>query len=52
MDFNENVLGPQPTIDAWGELMVAHDAVASQIFAAGRPGMGASASGRSRSVPA
>jgi hypothetical protein len=40
MDFNENVLGPQPTIDAWGELMVAHDAVASQIFAAGRPGMG------------
>jgi hypothetical protein len=40
MDFNGNVLGPQPTIDAWAALVVEHDAVASQIFAAGRPGMG------------
>jgi hypothetical protein len=40
MDFNVGVLGPQPTIDAWGVLVVEHDAVASQIFAAGRPRMG------------
>jgi hypothetical protein len=40
MDFNPNILGPQPTIDAWGELVVEHDAVVSQLFAAGRPGMG------------
>jgi hypothetical protein len=40
MDFNVSVLGPQPTIDAWGQLVVDHDAIASQMFAAGRPRMG------------
>jgi hypothetical protein len=40
MDFNESVLGPQPTGAAWGGLVVERDAVASQLFAAGKPRMG------------
>jgi hypothetical protein len=40
MDFNVSVLGPQPTGASWAELVVAHDAVASQVFAAGKPRMG------------
>ncbi|MGH7298299.1 MAG: hypothetical protein ACRELB_25390, partial [Polyangiaceae bacterium] len=38
--FNLSVLGPQPTGAAWAELVVEHDAIASQLFAAGRPKMG------------
>jgi hypothetical protein len=40
MAFELSVLGPQPTGAAWGELVVERDAVASQLFAAGRPRMG------------
>jgi hypothetical protein len=40
MAFRLSILGPQPTGAAWGELVVEHDAVASQLFAAGRPRMG------------
>lgn len=39
-DFNVSPLGPQPTIDAWGYLVLEHDAVTSQVFASGRPRMG------------
>ncbi|HEX3344282.1 MAG TPA: hypothetical protein VHS09_06900, partial [Polyangiaceae bacterium] len=40
MAFTLSVLGPQPTGAAWGELVLERDAVASQLFAAGRPRMG------------
>jgi hypothetical protein len=39
-DFNVSPLGPQPTIDTWGYLVLEHDAVTSQVFASGRPRMG------------
>jgi hypothetical protein len=40
MDFTVTMLGPEPLGHAWAELVVAHDAVASQLFAAGKPRMG------------
>ncbi len=40
MAFELSVLGPQPTGAAWGELVVERDAIASQLFATGRPRMG------------
>jgi hypothetical protein len=40
MDFTARLFGPQPLGHAWAELVVAHDAIASQIFAAGKPRMG------------
>jgi hypothetical protein len=40
IDFNASVLGPQTNGDSWAHLVVSRDAVASQIFAAGRPRMG------------
>jgi hypothetical protein len=40
MHVERNVLGPQPTGASWAELVVERDAVASQLFAAGRPRMG------------
>jgi hypothetical protein len=40
MDFTASVLGPQPLGHAWAELVVERDAVASQLFAAGKPRMG------------
>jgi hypothetical protein len=40
MDFTPSVLGPQPTGASWGELVVEHDAVASQLFASGKPRLG------------
>jgi hypothetical protein len=39
-DFNASVLGPQTNGDSWAHLVVSRDAVASQLFAAGRPRMG------------
>jgi hypothetical protein len=39
-DFNASPLGPQPTIDAWGYLVLEHNAIVSQVFASGRPRMG------------
>jgi len=39
-DLETSVFGPQPMCDAWAELVVERDAVASQLFAAGRPRMG------------
>jgi hypothetical protein len=40
IDFNASVLGPQTNGDSWAQLVVSRDAVASQLFAAGRPRMG------------
>ena len=40
MDFTLSVLGPAPLAHAWAELVVDRDAVAPQLFAAGRPRMG------------
>jgi hypothetical protein len=40
VDFNASVLGPQTNGDSWAHLVVSRDAVASQLFAAGRPRMG------------
>lgn len=40
IDFNASVLGPQTNGDSWAHLVVSRDAVASQLFAAGRPRMG------------
>jgi hypothetical protein len=40
IDFNVSVIGPQPTGAAWAELVVERNAVASQLFAAGKPRMG------------
>ena len=40
MDFMARLMGPQPLAHAWAGLVVERDAVASQIFAAGKPGMG------------
>ena len=40
IDFNGSILGPQPNGDSWAHLVVARDAVASQLFAVGRPRMG------------
>jgi hypothetical protein len=40
MDFTVTVLGPEPLGHAWAQLVVEHDAVASQLFAAGKPRMG------------
>jgi hypothetical protein len=39
-DLETSVFGPQPMCDAWAELVVERDAIASQLFAAGRPRMG------------
>jgi len=39
-DLETSVFGPQPMCDAWAELVVERDALASQLFAAGRPRMG------------
>ena len=41
MDFTASVIGPQPLGHAWAELVVERDVVASQLFAAGKPRMGA-----------
>lgn len=40
MDFAARLLGPQPLAQAWAELVVERDAMASQLFAAGKPRMG------------
>jgi hypothetical protein len=40
MDFTARLLGPQPLAQAWAELVVDRDAMASQLFAAGKPRMG------------
>jgi hypothetical protein len=40
MDFTVRLLGPQPLAHAWAELVVERDAMASQLFAAGKPRMG------------
>jgi hypothetical protein len=40
MDFTVSALGPAPLGHAWAELVVDRDAVASQLFAAGKPRMG------------
>lgn len=40
MDYLTAVLGPKPLGHAWAELVVERDAVASQLFAAGKPRMG------------
>ena len=40
MDFTARLLGPQPLAQAWAELVVERDAMASQLFAAGKPRMG------------
>ena len=40
MDFTARLLGPQPLAHAWAELVVERDAIASQLFAAGKPRMG------------
>ncbi|MGH7437200.1 MAG: hypothetical protein ACRENE_16110, partial [Polyangiaceae bacterium] len=38
--FDASVLGPEINGDSWAQLVVSRDAVASQLFAAGRPRMG------------
>jgi hypothetical protein len=43
MDFAARLMGPQPLAHAWAELVVDRDAVASQLFAAGKPRMGGEA---------
>ncbi|HEX3344783.1 MAG TPA: hypothetical protein VHS09_09435, partial [Polyangiaceae bacterium] len=40
MDFTARLLGPQPLAHAWAELVVERDAIAPQLFAAGKPRMG------------
>jgi hypothetical protein len=40
MDFTVRLLGPQPLAHAWAQLVVERDAIASQLFAAGKPRMG------------
>ncbi|HEY2516876.1 MAG TPA: hypothetical protein VGI39_38660 [Polyangiaceae bacterium] len=40
MDYLTAVLGPKPLGHAWAELVVERDAMASQLFAAGKPRMG------------
>ena len=40
MDFTARLYGPQPLDHAWAELVVERDAMASQLFAAGKPRMG------------
>ena len=40
MDFTARLLGPQPLAHGWAELVVERDAIASQLFAAGKPRMG------------
>jgi hypothetical protein len=40
MDFSARLLGPQPLAHAWAELVVERDAIAPQLFAAGKPRMG------------
>jgi hypothetical protein len=40
MDFTVSLLGPHPVAHAWAELVVNREVVASQLFAAGKPGMG------------
>ena len=40
MDFTASVFGPQPLGHAWAELVVDKDAIACQLFAAGKPRMG------------
>ncbi|HEY3819090.1 MAG TPA: hypothetical protein VGL81_18100 [Polyangiaceae bacterium] len=40
MDFSARLLGPQPLEHGWAELVVARDAIAPQLFAAGKPRMG------------
>jgi hypothetical protein len=40
VDFNVSVLGPQPTGDAWAQLVGERDVLASQVLAAGKPRMG------------
>ncbi len=40
MDFGARLLGPQPLEHAWAELVLERDAIASQLFAAGKPRMG------------
>jgi hypothetical protein len=43
MDFTARLLGPQPLAHAWAQLAIEHDAIASQLFAAGKPRMGGEA---------
>jgi hypothetical protein len=43
MDFGARLLGPQPLAHSWAELTIERDAVASQLFAAGKPRMGGEA---------
>jgi len=40
MDFTARLLGPQPLAHAWAELVIERDAIAPQLFAAGKPRMG------------
>jgi hypothetical protein len=40
MDFTARLLGPQPLGHSWAELVIERDAMASQLFAAGKPRMG------------
>jgi hypothetical protein len=40
MDFTARLLGPQPLGHSWAELVLERDAMASQLFAAGKPRMG------------
>jgi hypothetical protein len=40
MDFSARLLGPQPLAHAWAELVIERDAIAPQLFAAGKPRMG------------
>lgn len=40
MDFTARLFGPQPLGHSWAQLVVERDAIASQLFAAGKPRMG------------